>query len=313
MKRLAVLALILAARIVSAQDGPAVDPKSMLILLKDLKMKHAEAIKSQSRKVIQELSAATASPGAAIGLYTEAKKATTFAGRDHAQALFIEWKEGKRGKDGRALGESWEQLKSPDMQNAVLFHLRYLVLSLQRAGGMTLPQILPDLIRFAEQLALPDNSTVRHHELLKRSIHESIFVKWYGIDHSLAGLVNADEGEDWEMVPGNVDSIWQKTILPYFRANKDPRLITYWDRKIKEEVAAMSDAEKAFDVDQFNNVVKPNLLWMRAEDMMAIGLRNRGLTEMFAIMKGWPDHPEAARRISKLETVLTGTAAAPAK
>ena len=100
--------------------------------------------------------------------------------------------------------------------------------------------------------------------------------------------------------------MWLKTILPQFRKDKDPRVIVYWDNKIKSGVEVMSETDKAFDVTQFNAVYKPELLWSRALDMIAIGLRNRGMGEMYAIVKNWPDHPRNAEWITKLEDVLSG-------
>ena len=90
------------------------------------------------------------------------------------------------------------------------------------------------------------------------------------------------------------------------RKDKDQRVITYWDNKIKIATEVMSESKRAFDIDQFNAIHRPELLWSRAKDLIAIGQRNRGIGEMFTIVKTWPDHPENAAWIQKIEDILTG-------
>ena len=218
-------------------------------------------------------------------------RAISFVGQSHGQTDFQDWKK-----------KEAEHLKSPEMQTAVRLHLNYLILSLQYSNGMTIPQLVPTLIRYSE-LVTSANAEVVRQEVLRRSVADSIFVKWYNAQRMFGEL------KDWEMSPGNVDGIWEKTILPQLRKDKDPRVIVYWDNKIKSAIEVMAESKRTFDLEQFNQIHKPTLLWSRAKDLIVVGQRNRGIGEMFAIVKNWPDHPSNAEWIAKLENVLSGNAA----
>ena len=289
MKNLILLSLLLALRCASGQDAQPVDTKTMLSALKEIKTKHAEVAKTQFGKMMQDLGAASASNASAIAFYLDATRAISFAGQAHEQTLFQEWKK-----------KEAEHLKSVEMQTAVRFHLNYLILSLQHAHGLTIPQVLPALIRYSDMVTLAPE-LVAKQDIMKQGIGQSIFLKWYGSETLLANL------SEWEMSPGDVDGIWRQTILPQLRKEKDPRVILYWDNRLKTAMADMADSKRIFDIDQFKLVRKPNLLWSRAKDLIVIGQRNRGISEMFAIVKNWPDHPSNAAWITKLEGILAGT------
>src|SRR5438876_663179 len=77
--------------------------------------------------------------------------------------------------------------------------------------------------------------------ILKGSLHDSIFVKWYQIQNWVGGI------EGWESSPGNLDGIYQKTIQPELRRAKDPRIVEYWDAKIQRESSQSTRSSLAFD------------------------------------------------------------------
>ena len=289
MKKFVLLSLVIALRCASAQDATAVDAKTLLSALKEMKTKHAESAKSQFGKMMQDLGAASASNASAIAFYEEATRAITFAGQTREKTLFQEWKK-----------KEADHLKSVEMQTAVRLHLSYLLITLQHANGLTIPQVMPSLLRYSDMLtAAPE--LVSTQDILRQSVNASIFLKWYGSEKILGNV------HDWEMNPGNLDGIWRTTILPQMRKEKDQRAILYWDNKLKLATDAAAETKRVFDVDQFRFIRKPALLWSRAKDLIAIGQRNRGISEMFNIVKNWPDHPNNAAWIAKLEGILSGT------
>ncbi len=52
---------------------------------------------------------------------------------------------------------------------------------------------------------------------------------------------------------------------------------------------------------------RPSLIWSRDEDLARVGQRNRAITDMFALIKTFPTHPEAAAWIAELEMMLAPT------
>jgi hypothetical protein len=74
-------------------------------------------------------------------------------------------------------------------------------------------------------------------------------------------------------------------------------------------------AEKKLDVEQrdWTQVKRPALLWARAQDVLLLGYRHRAITEMFNLVKTYPQHPEAANWIGQIEALIVPPAtAAPA-
>jgi hypothetical protein len=142
-------------------------------------------------------------------------------------------------------------------------------------------------------------------QLMKDGLNDSIFVLWYGIKGMLDGI-----GE-WEMSPGNVDGIFQKTILPQLRKQKDATWLNYWDDKIQSEASRASKSPLMLVNETFNQRRKPSLQWARALDMALLGQKNRAAAEMFAIIKNNPSHPDASHWIEQLEKFLDPAAASP--
>jgi len=303
--------ILLLARCVCAQDAPPVDPRTLLSSLAELKQKHEQTAKTMDGKVLRDFLTAAATPNAAIALYQEAIHATAYQGEDHEQAKFNEWKR-----------DSAEELKSDAMQIALRLHLNYLALTLQRVQGTPVSQLVPALVNHANQISgLEEDAANRDNrkrsvaqdalkkDLLRNSITDSVFAKWYGITRPLQALQDLKE---WEPIPKNADGIWQKTILPQMRKDKNPQAVQYWDAKLQKEAKAATDTDLTFYIDQFNNLRKPDLLWSRAQDMLAIGQRNRAIVEMAAIVRNWPAHPSFNEWMTKLEGLLNPKDTAPA-
>ena len=79
-----------------------------------------------------------------------------------------------------------------------------------------------------------------HDSIMRMSVANSPVARSLQLSEMLAPVGGKKKGEgaepaSWEMVPGNVNGIYNAIILPEFRANKDPRLLDYWDMVIKGE------------------------------------------------------------------------------
>jgi hypothetical protein len=266
-----------------AQIAQPIDPKAMLASLQDIKQKQAESAKSQLVQTISDFTAASADDGAALDFYLEAVRVTRFVGQPHEETAFHDWKK-----------EEMPKLKPAAIRTA----LRYTMLSLQRAAGATDDQIFPVLYAYAQdtEAILP---TISDQEIVHQSVTDNIFTRWYNIGGQLGGLGN------WEAVPGNVDGMYQKLLLPVMRKNRDPRLLQYWDNKILAEKGQAAMATAAFSTDRFNLTRRPSLLWSRAEDEVVLGMRDQGITDMYNLVKAFPAHPDAGKWIPELEGLLT--------
>jgi hypothetical protein len=131
-----------------------------------------------------------------------------------------------------------------------------------------------------------------------------------GNQAAAAPAAGAAPATNWEGTPGNVDGIFNTILLPEYRAQKDPRVVEYYDYRLRHDAEAASRTKLTFEIDKFNQVVRPQLLWQRNAELAGIGLKNRAAAEMFALIKANPNHPSNAAWITELETLLVPPAPA---
>ena len=149
-----------------------------------------------------------------------------------------------------------------------------------------------------------------HDSVLNKSVTNSVVAQWLKLSDFL-------HLEQWENTPGNYDGIYRNIVLPELRQQKDIRVLEYWDGKLKREAEAATKTKLSFEVDKFNTQRRPSLIWSRTQEYIALGQKNRAITDMYNLIRSFPMHPEADEWIGKLEAMLlppdpTVTPAAPA-
>lgn len=333
MKRTILLATITAfASHAFAQtgDAPPVDAAQLLQSIKQLREVSETAIKNRRNQTYGQISAAAQSAEKAVAFWKDAVKAVQFDGAKNEGTAMHNWKEG----EGDVLG-------SKLCANAVKLHLQWLALSLQHSNGADTKQLLPQVIEYTKQLQMDaaaierlDDQITRererggpvqkksiedaavkrmHDQLLRTSINESPVSRWLQLGDLLSEYTRKSKTESagWEMTPGNMEGIYQTIILPQFRATRDPRLLEYWDMTLKRETDRA--AERKLDIEQreWTQVKRPALLWARSQDVLLLGFRNRAISEMFNILKTYPQHPEAQSWGAQLEQLIKSSVPGP--
>ena len=322
-----VLTLTAAAAPLFAQprDAPPVDTANLLKELHRLKDAQAAQSKQTRQTALQQVNAAAGNAERATAMWEEAVRAVQFQGAAKENSAFREWKE----KDGEALS-------GPLARNAVRLYFIWLSITMQRDAGAEVKDLLPQVVNYTRELtadeaaadALEDSikhekeqaagrrpvqqrkasdAEVKrmHDHILRRALGSSPIVQWL----KLEDFINVDK---WEQQPGDLDGIYNQIVLPELRTMRDPRVLDYWDLKLKKEGEAAAKTKLAFDVEKFNSTRRPALLWSRAQDMLAIGQKNRAVGEMFALIRSNPQNPDLPNWIATLEAVLSPAAAAPA-
>ena len=315
------LASLLCAGTLSAQqDAPPVDVAALLQALRGIKDQQAQLTKAAKQKALQQVQAAAASAPAAAAAWEEAVRVSQFAGAAGSQ--FKEW----RDREGEAL-------KEKEAANAAQLHFKWMALTLQRSIGTPVKDMLPQVVAFTKEIAADDaamdslEDSIRrekelagsgkhgkdrksndeavkklHDQILRAPVNGSVAAQVLKITE----LFNVDK---WEMSAGNVDGIYNHIILPELRANRDPRVLEYWDMRLKREAENASRSKLAFDIDKYNSIRRPDLLWSRAQDVLLLGQRNRALGEMFNLVKTYPNHPRADEWVNAIEQILSPAAA----
>lgn len=322
------IVVVLAASVsASAQDGPPINLAEILATLHQLREVQKTQEKSAKQTAIQQAAGGAASAERAAALWMEAVRVTQFQGVAQENSAFREWKE----REG-------EGMRGREAQAAAQLFFKWLGLTLQRSNGVAMKELLPQVIAYTKEATalntaidaleegikkereaaagagkrsnarekVADNQAVKRmvDQIFKRPMTSSPVVQWMKVADFVAP-------EKWEAQPGNVDSIFEKIVLPELRLQKDPRALEYWDIKMKREADAASARRAEFEIAKFNTVRRPELLWSRAVEMAEIGLKNRAATEMLTLIKANPTHPETGNWIGELEKLLTPQPAAP--
>jgi len=305
-----------------AQNAAPINVDAMLAGLKNIQQTQAETANSELAQTINDFSAAAATNSAAIAFYNQAVRVTQFAGQEHQQSAFRDWKKKEANKQREE--EKLDPTTAAATGAALRTCLRYMVISLQRAAGATDRQIYPVLLSYAKDTAqvLPastdeeinsppyvipgrtdENIKIPEFRPATQAVNDNIFARWYNLGGQLSGL------EKWEFSPANLDGIYEKALLPMKRKNHDPAILECWDQRIAGATAQASAAKAGFATDSFNQTRLPALLWGRAEDTVTVGMRGQGLSAMYNIVKSYPGHPSAGKWIDELRELLTNPSA----
>jgi hypothetical protein len=337
------LAFATAAIAAQLSDVAPPDAAQVLDVLAKLKAQNESTIKQRRSTAYETVKAAAASGERAVALWKDAVKAVQFEGADDEAAKLRQWKdsagEALNSKEAQAaarLHMMWLYYTLQHQAGVARKDLLPLVIDYTNqlsAHGQSMEGFNDDLERQREKNAGAKGGARRdtNEELAVKRAQESILntpvsgspvAKFLGLEdilprgpgqnermaRSVAKLLgtSAPKGGDeaWPMTPGDLDGIHRAIILPAYREAKDARIFEYWDFVIKRETEAIAKRNNDYEQQRFQQIRRPELLWSRAEDMLAIGLKNRAILDMVAVLKANPIHPNAGAWMGQIETLV---------
>ncbi len=289
---LSLLALAVSLRAQQPSPSP-VDAAAVLAAIKELKTKQPDVIAREKGQVLDAIRAALADP---IKAYEQATVAVEFQGKGggNDSAKLMEWRK-----------QNGELLRDRTFANALRLELAYLGLTWQRCMGTKTKDLLPALYDYTSQVTA-NYEALWTLKMADKSFNDIVFVPYFQIGPFINSL------PDWDTQPFDVDGIFQKTILPELRKEKDPRLLVYWDAKIQSEALRTDKQANGLAANRFNSIRRPALLWNRAEDELVLGDQGRAVADMLALLKAHPDHPDFDKWVARLTDVVTPKADASA-
>jgi len=315
-----VLLVATLSRAVSApQDAAAVNADAILRDLDQIEQQQKQAIRSARITAISQIKAAASNGTAAANLYEKAIEATQFDGIRNKGSSFTDWKSSHA-----------DMLRNKEMQTLLLLHLKYLVLSMERKGSDKPELFAPPALSYAVEVAAFDPVLLKQaeaikentgqkediammkevqkmkDELLTKSLAESVFVKWLRLGSWLP------KADDWELAPGNISGILEKDVRPFLRQTKNPQLIETWEFEMKVLADRITFGRLEHQAEEFNTVTRPRLQFSRASDMVEIGQKNRAATEIYTMIKTYPQHPDFGKWVQSLREMLKPAEPAPA-
>ncbi len=317
-----VIAGLMLVPIVRAQDASPVNADSILRELDMIEQRQKQTLASARQMAVSQLRSAAVSPSAAAALYADAVEAVEFEGKPNKGAAYSEWKAG--------MGDA---LRSAEFQNVILLHLRYLVMSLERGGSDKPEMFISPSLAYANDLIQTDDTFLdlkkkqadkpagdraqrdreiaqkamnAKKDLLDKSIADGVFTRWLRLQQWLP------KGDTWELTPGNLAGILEKNVRSVMRSVKDPALIQTWDLEMKVLADRATSGRLDFLAADFNTMVRPKMIFSRANDMILLGQKNRAANDIYILVKTYPQHPDFSKWVAKLREILKPAAPAEA-
>ena len=302
------------------QDATPVNADAILRDLDQIEQQQKQVVQAARITAISQIKAAASNGAAATNLYERAIEDTQFDGTRNKGGSFAEWKAAKS-----------DVLRTKEWQAALLMHLRYLVLSLERKASDKPELFAPAALDYAVELSTldplflkkqefireqkdkkPEDVAVQNEavklkdELLNKSLAESLFVKWLRLGSWLPA------GDNWELTPGNIPGILEKDVRPFLRKAKNPRLVETWEFEMKVLADRITFGRLEHQAAEFNTVTRPRLQFFRANDMGEVGQKNRAASEIYAMVKTYPQHPDFGKWVQRLRELLKPAESEPA-
>lgn len=286
-------------------DVPAPNTESLLREIEAMEGRQKEAKGQEKRAVLGAVQAAAMNGTAAANFYEKAVEEMQFKGRKDKVAAFVDWKKANA-----------DMLRTKEMQTALLLHLKYLSMALQRKGMDDPASMIPAVMAYVNELVAADrlfdsdpgaNPKAQKNrpdqQLLDQPLSQSIFSQWLKLGQWLP------DDKIWEPKPGDVAGILERNIRPLLRDKKDPQIVQTWDLQLQVEADRATEARSEHQNDKFNTVTRPTLLFKRAQDMVLIGQPNRGVMEMVSVLRANPSHPDFANWLAAVRGLLKQPAA----
>jgi len=240
---------------------------------------------------------AAASPESAYQFFLDCHQELNFTRKGLRVADFRTWRDRNESR-----------YKSPSHMAALQAQLRYLILSIRASSPDTKrAEIVPELATFLNGLVASPTIIREAGDTLRQPVNSTIFAELYGIDQKLSP-------PNWHLAPLDVDAVYQKTILPFYKAEDPSKVAAAWDARIAlrteiaraahGDAAASGDARAQEQLDRFKDQSLPSLRWSRAQDLFELGYASTSLQEMLAIIKANPQHPSVPDWIDLLKELL---------
>ncbi len=262
--------------------------------------------------------AASGSGKEALELYVKCYKEVNFDREGRKESDFRDWRDKQENR-----------FRDDAFIEGLRLQLRYLGLSCKAAEAEDLSEVFGSLMAYVDSLSqleeMPGNEAMR-------SVNGTVFAQAYELDKQLA------RNKSWEQVPYNISGIYEKTILPYLRAESPDRLANAWDKRIEQQTRLVQFLERekekqlkgsadekrrirnkqsarskgangkilrAHDKEYFLRETLPGLKWGKMVDMFNYGNSAKASLDMLAFIKENIKHPKAEAWMSQFANLLS--------
>jgi hypothetical protein len=299
----------------AAQDAPPVDTAQILATLKAIRETHETQTRANKQRAAQQAQALAGNPAGAAAAWGDAIRQATGTVPDPVQ----------------------DALKETEPQQAARLHFQWMLITLQRANDVEVKDLLPRVIAHTREVAglrtaldvlqekinrekeqvggnkAKSRERQKDDEAAKRLAEDILKASvMAGPVASAWRITEVATVPQWEASAGDMDGIFKSVIIPEMERQRDVRVLEYWDMKVARERERVEKTKDPVQIDRFNTILRPEILWEKAEEANKLGLRNRALSEMMMLIKSAPAHPRFGQWLKRIEEIVAPPAAAPA-
>lgn len=270
-------------------------------------------------RIIRELREAGVSGDKTVALWLDCMKEFEFDQKGKTATEFAEWKR-RQTKDANRERDAALQLqvqwlaivlmsanartdggKNEAVTAAVAF-VDLVVENMKKTDGrldigLSYAQIVrnePKRKRSAEREA-EDEANARENVL------NSVFAKHFKLDATTAGAGK----ENVVGIPGDVDAIYERMILPFYRdEGMSTSLTQAWHKRIEQETAIADAFDFPEAKEQFTAQKLPELKWGQAMEIFHLGQEEPAVQTMMGIIKTNSAHRKASQWLAEVTALL---------
>jgi hypothetical protein len=242
-------------------------------------------------RIIKELREAGVSGEKALALWLDCKKDVDFDQAGKTMTEFAEWK--------RRMTKDPNRERDAELQLQVQWLAIVLMDANARsesARGEAITAALQFLDTLVERVRKADG---RITGAARENVISSVFAKHY----KLEATVSAKDGGAY--VPGDIDAIYEKMILPFYRAsNQAVNLMNAWKKRIVQQTAIADAFPYREAKEQFTAEKLPELQWGQARELFMLGQEESAAQTMLSIIQSNLAHRSASRWIMEFTALL---------
>lgn len=242
-------------------------------------------------RIIRVLREAGATGDKAFALWLDAMKDVEFEQRGRTAGEFGEWK--------RRMAKAANRERDAALQ----LQVQWLAIVLMHSNARTdaaRNEAVSAAVMFTDSLIdLARKAEGHFGGHASENVLNTVIAKHFKLDTTLT------RRETGAYVPGDVDGIYDRMILPHYReAKMATSLMQAWNKRIEQQTAIAASNKLIEARDKFSAEKLPELKWGQAKDMFQIGQEEPAVQAMLSIIKANLGHRSASQWMDEMTALI---------
>jgi hypothetical protein len=243
-------------------------------------------------KIIRELREAGVTSDKSFALWLDCMKSVEFDQKGKTMTEYSEWKRGQTKDANR------------DRDAEFQIQVQWLAIVLMDANAKTESargEAVAAAVMFLDNfVAQAQKADGKIGGAARQSVMDSVFARHYKLESSVI------RRDGVAYTPGDIDGIYEKMILPYYRETKQAvNLMSAWKKRIEQQTAVAVSPRYKEAKEKFEEERLPELRWGQAVELFRLGQEEPAATAMLSLIKSNMAHRNAANWISEMKTLLS--------